>query len=318
MLYSIVIPCYNSANTIREVVEKTAAEMTRLDRVPFEFVLAEDYSPDNGATLAELKALAEEYDYVTVIELARNSGQHNATMAALNYANGDVIISMDDDGQTDPSQLDKLLCKLEENYDIVFGYYPDKKHSGFRNFGSWVNYMSVRVLIGKPREMKTSSYWVIRRFVRDYIIQYRSPYTHLQGLFLRTVSTDRIASVPIEHHERISGTSNYTFKKLIGLWSNIMGFSIVPLRLAQRIGSVLSIAGLIGAVIVFVRKLLNPAIVLGWSSMMVAMLFFSGIIILFLGIIGEYIGRLFQNVGNTPQFVVKNTYHREGAKDNKQ
>lgn len=310
MKYSIVIPCYNSAHTIRQVVEETAAEMERLGRTPFEFVLTDDYSPDGGACLEELRKLADEHDYVKVIQLAKNAGQHNATMAGLNYAEGDVIISMDDDGQTHCSQLNKLFSKFDEGFDVVFGYYEDKKHSGFRNFGSWVNYQTVRLLIGKPKEMKTSSFWVIRRYVRDYIIQYKSQFTHLQGLFLRTVSTEKIASVPVEHFDRAYGKSNYTLKKLIGLWSNIMGFSTVPLKFAQRFGAVLSVLGVIGAIVVFVRKLIHPAIAVGWSSLMVGLFFFSGMIIFFLGIIGEYIGRLFLSMSNSPQFVVKDVYYK--------
>lgn len=309
MLYSIVIPCYKSSHTIRTVVEETAAEMERLGRTPFEFVLTDDCSPDGGATLATLKALASEYPFVKVVALARNAGQHNASMAALNYASGDVIISMDDDGQTHCSQLGKLFEKFDEGFDLVFGYYEDKKHSGFRNFGSWVNFETVRILIGKPRDMKTSSFWVIRKYIRDYIVQYKSQYTHLQGLFLRTVAHDRIASVPVEHFERAYGKSNYTMKKLIGLWSNIMGFSIVPLKMAQKVGAALTALGLLGAVWIFIRKLLHPSTAMGWSSMMVALFFFSGMIIFFLGLTGEYIGRMFQNMSNAPQFVVRNVYH---------
>lgn len=308
MLYSIVIPCYNSAHTITRVVEETTEEMQRLGRTPFEFVLADDCSPDGGETLKVLKSLTEKYDNVKVIELARNGGQHNATMAALNYASGDVIISMDDDGQTHCSQLSRLFDKFDEGFDLVFGYYEDKKHSAFRNFGSWVNYETVRILIGKPKDMKTSSFWIIRKYIRDYLIEYKSPFTHLQGLFLRTVAHDKIASVPVEHFERAYGKSNYTLKKLLALWSNIMGFSTVPLRIAQRTGIFFSAFGLIGAIIVFINKLIHPAVAVGWSSMMVALFFFSGIIIFFLGLIGEYIGRMMQNINNTPQYVVKEIY----------
>ncbi len=308
MLYSIVIPCYNSSHTIRKVVEETAAEMEALGRTPFEFVLTDDCSPDGGETLRELEALANEHPYVRVIELARNAGQHNASMAALNYAKGDVIISMDDDGQTHCSQLGKLFSKFDEGYDLVFGYYEDKKHSGFRNFGSWVNFETVRILIGKPRNMKTSSFWVIRKYIRDYIVQYKSQYTHLQGLFLRTVAHNKIASVPVDHFKRAYGSSNYTLKKLIGLWSNIMGFSIVPLKMAQKVGGFLTLVGLVGALVVFIRRLMHPSMAIGWASMMVALFFFSGMIIFFLGITGEYIGRMFQNMSNAPQFVVRNVY----------
>lgn len=303
MLYSIVIPCYNSSHTIRKVVEMTSAELDRLGRSEYEFVLVDDFSPDGGKTINELISLANDYPFVKVIELAQNSGQHNAVMAGLNHASGDAVIAMDDDLQTHPSQLHILLDEFDKGFDIVYGYYPEKKHSLFRNFGSYVNYLSVRILIGKPKDMKTSSFWIIRKFVRDYVIQYKSPYTHLQGLFLRT--TRNISSVPIKHFEREHGKSNYTFKKLLNLWSNIMGYSVVPLRLAKYVGVLLSVGGLLGALIVLIKKLLVPTTALGWSSVMVAIFFFSGVIMLFLGILGEYIGRMFLGMNNQPQYVVR-------------
>lgn len=303
MLYSVVIPCYKSSATIGKVVEMTAAELTRLGRTPFEFVLVDDRSPDEGKTLAALTELAREHSYVKTISLAKNSGQHNAVMAGLNYAEGDFIIAMDDDMQTHPSQLHFLLEEIEKGYDIVYGYYPKKKHSGFRNLGSYLNYLTVRILIGKPKNMKTSSYWVIRRFVRDYVVQYQSPYTHLQGLFLRT--TRNISCIPIQHFEREVGESGYTFKKLVQLYSNIMGYSVVPLRLSTYCGYLFSAVSILGAIIIIVRKLLNPSMAIGWPSMMVAICFFGGLIMLFLGLIGEYLGRMFLGMNRQPQFVVR-------------
>ena len=317
MLYSIVIPCYKSSHTIRQVVEETAAEMEKMGKVPYEFVLADDCSPDGGETVRELRALADDYDYVKIIELAKNGGQHNASLAAMNYAEGDFIISMDDDMQTHPSQLAKLFAKIDEGYDIVYAYYPERKYkSPIRSIGTWMNFTTVRILIGKPKDMKTSSFFIIRKYVRDYAVQYKSKYTHLQGLFLRTTSLDKIASVPVEHFDRAYGTSGYSFKKLVGLWSNIMGFSIVPLRFAQYMGMFLSVIGIIGAIVILIRKLVLPSVALGWSSIMIALCFFSGIIMFTLGLIGEYIGRLFQDATNNPQFVVRQVYTGEKARNN--
>lgn len=309
MLYSIIIPCYNSSKTIRKVVELTMQEMDRQKRTPYEFVLVDDFSPDGGATIRELEALADDYACVKIVELAKNSGQHNAVMAGLNYAGGDALIAMDDDMQTHPSQLPILFEEFDKGYDIVYGYYPQKKHSLFRNFGSYINYLSVRILIGKPKDMKTSSFWIIRRFIRDYVIQYKSQYTHLQGLFLRT--TRNISSVPVKHFEREVGTSNYTFKKLVGLWSNIMGYSIVPLRLATYCGYIFSLLGILGAGYIVIRKLLIPSMAIGWPSMMVAICFFSGVNLLFMGLIGEYIGRMFLGMSRYPQFVVRKIYSQK-------
>ena len=308
MKYSIVIPCYNSSHTIHQVVKATSEEMTRLERTPFEFVLVDDFSPDNGATVNKLRELSEDFSNVRVVELARNAGQHNAIMAGLHYAQGENIILMDDDMQTHPSQLHLLLEKIDEGFDVVYGYYPKKKHSAFRNFGSWLNYTTVRILIGKPKDMYTSSYCVMRKYVRDSIIEYPAQYSHMQGLVLRTVSPERIASVPIQHFERAYGESNYSFKKLVSLWSNIAGFSIVPLRMSRRGGEFLTLLGILGIIWLVIRKITQHTKMLGWTSTMITIILFSGIVIMTLGIVGEYVGRMFLTIGNYPQFVVRDVY----------
>ena len=308
MSYSIVIPCYRSSHTIRDVVKLTSEEMTRIGRTPFEFILVDDFSPDQGATIRELRSLADQYDFVTVVELAKNAGQHNAIMAGLHQAKGDIIILMDDDGQTHPSQLSTLLGGLDDAHDVVYGYYPEKKHSGFRNFGSWVNFTTVRILIGKPKDLRTSSYCVMRKYVRDSIIEYPAQYSHMQGLVLRTVSPERIQSIPIQHFERAYGTSNYSLRKLISLWSNIAGFSIVPLRISRRIGEFLALMSFLGMIWLIIQKLSQHTQILGWTSTMLTIIFFSGITIMTLGIVGEYIGRMFLTIGKYPQFVVRDVY----------
>ncbi len=308
MLYSVVIPCYKSSHTIRQVVELTIEQLEALGKTPFEFVLVDDFSPDGGDTLCVLRELADEHPFVRVVELAKNAGQHNAVMAGLNHTRGDVIICMDDDLQTHPSQLPALFEEFDKGYDIAYGYYPEKKHSPFRNFGSWVNYISVRILIQKPKDLKTSSFWIIRKFVRDYAIQYRSAFTHLQGIFLRT--TRNIVSVPIQHFDRAYGQSGYTMKKLVNLWSNIMGFSIVPLRIARNAGLFFSLLSICGAIFIALKKIIAPTSAVGWYSMMVAICFFSGLIMLFLGLIGEYLGRMYLGQSNNPQYVVRCVYEQ--------
>ena len=311
MLYSIVIPCYKSSKTIRKVVEMTMQEMDRLDRREYEFVLVDDCSPDDGETMAALMGLVRDYACVKVVELAKNAGQHNAVMAGLNEGSGDVFIAMDDDMQTHPSQLGKLLDEFDKGYDIVYGYYEHKEHSKFRNFGSYVNYMTVRILLKKPKDLKTSSFWVIRKFVRDYAVEYKSAYTHLQGLFLRT--TRNISSVPIQHFKREVGTSNYTLKKLIKLWSNILGFSIVPLQMATYTGFFFSLIGILAAIGVIILKFVRPATYIGWPSMMATICFFSGLNLMFMGIIGEYVGRIFLGMSKNPQYVVRQVHHKDAS-----
>ena len=299
----MVIPCYKSDRTIEKMVKLTSEELDRLGKHDYEFVLVNDCSPDGGKTIEALKRTAQKYPFATVIDLAKNAGQHNAIMAALNYAEGDYIIAMDDDMQTHPSQLGILLNEIEQGYDVVYGYYPEKKHSGFRNFGSKINYWSSRILIGKPKDLRSSSYWVMRKFVRDNIIKYKNSYTYLQGLILRT--TRNISCVPITHFEREVGTSTYTFKALLRLWSSIIGFSIVPLRMSTYCGYFFSVVGIVAAVIIVIRKLLNPSMAMGWPSMMSAMSFFFGLNFMFMGLIGEYAGRMFLGMNKEPQFVVR-------------
>ena len=301
-MVSVVIPCYKSSKTIRKVVEMTATELESLGYPEYEFVLVDDCSPDGGETAAELRKLSHDLAYVRAVLLAKNAGQHNALMAALNFAEGDILIGMDDDMQTHPSQIRFLLEEFNKGYDIVYGYYPEKKHSGFRNLGSYINYLSVRILIGKPKELKTSSFWVIRKFVRDSVIEYKNPYAYLQGLFLRT--TRNISCIPIKHFEREVGNSGYTFSKLVKLWSNIMGFSVVPLRMATWLGGFFAALGILGAAVVLIRKLLIPTMAMGWPSMMVAICFFSGVNLMVLGLVGEYVGRMFLGLNREPQYAV--------------
>ncbi len=302
-LFSIIIPCYKSSKTIQKVVEETMREFEKSKWGEVEFVLVDDHSPDDGACVRELRHLVRDYPNVTAVELAKNSGQHNAQMAGLNYAKGDFIISMDDDGQTGASQIVHLIEKLREGYDVVYAYYPQKEHSKGRNLGTWFNQWTLRVLIGKPKDLHISSFWIIRRFVRDYAIQYKSPYTRMSGVFLRL--TNHVSCVPVQHFKREVGKSGYTFRKLFSLWINIMAFSIVPLRTMAWTGGIMALLGFVGSIAVIIRKLVRPVTALGWSSILAAILLFSGLILLFMGLIGEYLGRIYLQMTNNPQFVVR-------------
>lgn len=314
MLYSIIIPCYKSGQTIEHVVDMTREEMVRLGRSNLEFVLVNDCSPDEGRTISVLRRMAENHTDVKVIDLAANSGQHNALMAALRHAEGDIIIGMDDDGQTHPSQLGKLFSALDEGYDLVYGYYPDKKHSWFRNIGSRFNDFTVNSMIKKPKDVRTSSYFLVRKFIRDYSIQYEGSYTYLLGLFMRC--TQNITSVPIQHFEREAGESGYTLKQLIRLWSSIIGFSVIPLRAASVAGFFFAGVSILAAVAVIIMKFVIPDMSMGWPSLMCAISFFFGLNFMFLGMIGEYLGRMFLAMNKEPQYVIKATYNieKEGLK----
>ncbi|MCI8382985.1 MAG: glycosyltransferase family 2 protein [Lachnospiraceae bacterium] len=306
-MYSIVIPCYKSAGTIETVVSETAKEMDNMGRHEYEFILVNDCSPDGGATIKKLREIATERNYVRVVDLARNSGQHNAMMAGLRAASGEVFISMDDDMQTRPSELHKMFRAFDEGYDVVYGAYPEKKESMFRRFGSWVNKMCAVVFLGRPKELKTSSFWIIRKYVRDSIISYEGAHSYLLGLILR--STSSITQVEVEHFEREIGASGYTLRALLRLWSNIIGFTVKPLRLAMQGGMLISTISVIFALGIFIRKLVHPSIDPGWSSIMVAIFFSLGVELFFIGMIGEYIGRTYMHINKEPQYIVKAKYN---------
>lgn len=307
MLISVIIPCYNSEKTILEVVEKTIKQFKEDGLEQYEFVLVNDYSIDN--TFEKIKDLCCKYKFVKGINLTKNFGQHNALMAALNYAKGDIIIGMDDDLQTHPSQIPILLEKLQEGYDLVYGKYPEKKHGFFRNLGSKFNDFTVRKLLGKPKGLKACSFWAAKKLVRDEIIKSKNYNVHLQGLFLRT--TRNICNVEIEHFERKVGHSGYNLKKLIKLWAGCINFSIIPLRVSLIVGAGFSTIGFLGAIIVIIRKLLYHNLQIGWTSIMCALFIFFGIVLLVLGVIGEYIGRIFLCVNQEPQFVIEEKINLE-------
>lgn len=313
MLYSVIIPCYRSSATIEHVVDMTREEMARLKKENVEFILVNDCSPDEGKTIAKLREMADRHRDVKVIDLAMNSGQHNALMAALRHAKGDVIIGMDDDGQTHPSQLGALFKALEQGYDLVYGYYPDKKHNWFRNLGSRFNDLTVNLMIKKPKDVRTSSYFLVRKFIRDHAVQYEGSYTYLLGLFMRC--TQNIISVPIQHFEREEGESGYTFKQLVRLWSSVIGFSVIPLRVASIAGFFFAGVGILAALVVLIRKLVDPTLSMGWPSLMCAISFFFGLTFMFLGMIGEYLGRMFLGMNKEPQYVIKATYNLSDSQE---
>lgn len=309
-MYSIIIPCYKSAATIETVVDETSNEMNKMGREDYEFILVNDCSPDDGATIKKLLDLANRYSYVRVVDLAKNSGQHNAMMAGLNFASGDVFISMDDDMQTRPSELHKMFEVFDDGYDVVYGAYPEKKESLFRLFGSWVNKMCAVICLGKPKDLRSSSFWIMRKYVRDSIISYKGSRSYLLGLILR--ATSNITQVEVEHFEREVGSSGYTFKSLLRLWSNILGFTVQPLRLAIQGGLCVSVLSLLSALWIIICKLfVNPSMDSGWPSIMVAIFFSFGVQLFFIGLIGEYIGRSYMCLNNEPQYVIKEMYNFE-------
>ena len=299
---SFVIPCYQSARMIPAVVKEIEDAMTRKAETSYEIILVNDASPDG--TYLVIKGICESDSHVIGINLAKNFGQHAALMAGMNLSSGEVLVCLDDDGQTPADEVWKLLDKIEEGYDVVYAKYDHKQHSGFRNFGSRVNSLMTEKLLGKPKELYISSYFAARKFVVDEMIQYKNAYPYVIGLILRT--TNKICNVEVTHRERKFGESGYTFRKLIALWVNgFTAFSVKPLRIAAYGGSMTALLGFLYFIFTIINKIRNPRVPLGWSSTMSVILLIGGVILVVLGIIGEYIGRIYLCINNSPQYVIR-------------
>lgn len=317
MLISIIIPCYNSEGTIERVVEETMKTFRSLDGYECEMVLVNDYSKDK--TFEAIKRAAKKYPNVIGVNLAKNFGQHNAMMAALHYVHGEAVIGMDDDLQNHPDQIPQFLEKMEEGYDVVFGVFRQRKFGWFKNLTSAVSRHLLWALTDQPRDIQMSSFWLARRYVIDKALEYEGSNVFLQFLFFRT--THNIVDIEVEHFEREVGTSNYNFRRGLKQFMSCLNYTAVPLRIATFFGMLFSGAGFVGALVVLIRKLIDPTVAIGWSSLMCAMLVLFGITFLMLGILGEYIGKLILNINKTPQYVVRETinaqWNGEDAKEEK-
>ena len=299
-LVSFVIPCYRSEKSIAAVTEEIAAAMEALGRYDYEIILVNDCSPDG--TYGVLRELARRDGHITAVDLAKNFGQHAALMCGMRHSRGDAVVCLDDDGQTPADEVGRLLEKLEEGYDVVYASYEDKRESGFRRFGSRLNGRMTEIMLAKPRQLELTSYFAARRFLVDEMLRYEHCYPYVMGLVLR--STKKICNVPVRHRARESGASGYTLGKLIGLWMNgFTSFSVKPLRIATYFGAVTALAGFVYALVIIVKHFLDSSIPVGWSSTMALQLVLGGIILLVLGLAGEYIGRIYMCINASPQYV---------------
>lgn len=302
MKISYVIPCYRSMQTLEGVVDEIKEAMKKLKDYTYEIVLINDCSPDD--TISTIRKLCKENENIIGLDMAKNFGQHAALMAGFRHASGDIVICLDDDGQTPANEVDKLIAKIEEGYDVVYAKYDEKKHSAFRNLGSWMNKKMTEVLLGKPKDLYISSYFAARKYVIDEMKRYRNAFPYVIGLVLRT--TNRICNVSVTHREREIGTSGYSIGKLLALWINgFTAFSVKPLRVATFGGIAVAVLGFLYTIYIFINKFINPAVPLGWSSTIAVILIIGGLILAVLGLIGEYIGRIYICMNDSPQYVIR-------------
>lgn len=302
MKLSFIIPCYNSEKSIELVVDEIIKTVNTLSKYDYEIILIDDCSPDN--TLNKIIYLCKTNKKLKGLSLSQNFGQPSAMLAGQKFATGDIVVHSDDDGQTPLDELYKLLNKLEEGFDMVFANFLNKKNSAFQNIGSSINNIMAYYLIGKPRKVHMGNFWVCRKFVIDEAVKNNNPHPYIAGIFLSI--TKNIGTVDTQHRSRIYGRTNYNFKKMLSLWLNgFTAFSIKPLRIASLLGLITSSLGFFYILIILYNKLSYPNVPQGYSSIMSVTLFTGGIIMLLLGMIGEYVGRIYTNANQNPQYVIK-------------
>jgi undecaprenyl-phosphate 4-deoxy-4-formamido-L-arabinose transferase len=306
---SFVIPCYASEGSVALVMDEIRSVVGQRAEYDYEIVAVNDCSPDN--VLSVLREQAEKDPKVLVIDLAKNGGRHNALICGCHYATGDYVVFIDDDLQCPTDQLWNLLAPLESgNYDVSIAKYPKKTQSGFKNFGSKVNDAVANWLLGKNKDLKFSNFSIMKKFVKDEVIRYTNPYPYLSGLMLR--ATSRVTNVVMEERERTIGVGHYNFKKSFALWMNsFTAFSVKPLRIATTCGVLCAVVGVVMALYTIVRKLVVPSVAIGYSSLMAVQLFVGGMIMFMLGLIGEYVGRIYISLNNSPQYVIRETLNVE-------
>jgi glycosyltransferase involved in cell wall biosynthesis len=300
---SIVIPVYNGASSIAELVG--ALEQLSIEG-RHEIVLVNDGSPDNSFEIC--RALIDHARVpITLVSLARNYGEHNAVMAGLHHVSGAHVITMDDDMQNPPEEVDRLLAFAQRSgKEVIYTYYDDKRHAAWRNLGSRFTNRIADFVLEKPRGLYLSSFRCISAFVVREIIRYKGPFPYVDGLIMQvTHDVDRLM---VRHLPRAVGRSNYTLRRLVRLWASMfVNFSVMPLRISTITGFILSAIGGVGGAWAIVEALVRSTPP-GWASLFAAVLLLSGVQLLILGIVGEYLGRLYLTANGKPQAVVKEVY----------
>jgi undecaprenyl-phosphate 4-deoxy-4-formamido-L-arabinose transferase len=304
---TIVIPVYNSEATLERLCGTLVESLGAAYRL--QLVLVNDGSRDGSC--AACQRLREQYpDVVDYVSLTRNFGEHNAVMAGLHYADGDYTVIMDDDFQNPPLEVHKLVAKIREGYDVVYTRYETKMHSAFRNFGSRLhNWMATRAL-GKPADLYLSSFKILSRFMVQQIIRYTGPDPYMDAIILRI--SRNLGVVTVRHEQRKDGKSGYSLGKLVSLWGNMfVSFSLYPLRLVALLGVLMSLMGFFYGSYTFAAWLLpwiqEPD---DYQKLDASNWFFRGLMLLAIGIVGEYVGRNYMHVNSDPQFIVRDVQAR--------
>jgi polyisoprenyl-phosphate glycosyltransferase len=302
---SILIPVYKNDGGLDELVKRIGTSMANSAYASnFELILVDDCSPDNSWEV--IQRLAKEHAFVQGATLSRNFGQHNAIMAGLNLVSGQYVVLMDDDLQHPPEAIPNMIRELVAGADVCYTRYANRQHATWKIAGSRFNDLMASWLLSKPKGLYLSSFKALKRGVVDQIRGHEGPFAYLDGLILDI--TRRIATVEIQHGTRAFGEGNYSFKKSISLWLRMVtGTSIVPLRMVTLMGALIALLGFMGAVFIVISNFLYPNESKGWASIIVTILLVSGFQTLFIGVLGEYLGRIHLRLNNKPQYLFRFT-----------
>jgi glycosyltransferase involved in cell wall biosynthesis len=304
---SVVIPVYRSAESLPELIAELGRALPTLTDT-YEVILVDDGSPDNSWQVVD--RLAQDHKWLRGITLMRNYGQHNALLCGIRSANHEVIVTMDDDLQHPPTELPKLLNKLAEGYDVVYGTPHEEQHGLMRDLASQVTKLALQGSMGVETARKVSAFRAFRAQLRDAFANYRSPYVNIDVLL--TWATTRFAAVEVRHDARKYGASTYTFRKLVRHALNmITGFSILPLQVASLIGFTFTLFGMLVLIYVIGRALLFGIVVPGFAFLASIVAIFSGAQLFALGIIGEYLARIHFRSMERPVYTVRSTTQHE-------
>jgi undecaprenyl-phosphate 4-deoxy-4-formamido-L-arabinose transferase len=303
---SIIIPVYNGAQSIGRLTDELIAKIAPLFSI--EIVLINDCSPDNSEEVC-IAVTKKHPDFVSFYSLAINVGEHNTVMAGLNKCTGDYAIIIDDDFQNPVSEVMKVMSyMIHHDYDVVYTYYKEMKQPLFRRLGSSFNDKVANIMLNKPRNLYMSSFKIINRFLIDEVIKYNLPYPYIDGLILRT--TSNIGKIEVLHNPRVEGRSNYTLRRLVRLWMNMFtNFSILPLRISFILGFIFSFIGFLIGVDAIIEKFTNPGVPLGYTFMVVIVSLYAGIQLIAIGMVGEYLGRMFMSNNKKPQYSIRKSFN---------
>jgi glycosyltransferase involved in cell wall biosynthesis len=300
---SVVVPVYNSEGTLRELTTRLDATLAKACGA-FEVILVNDGSRDSSWRVIE--ELANEFPWVKGIDLMRNYGQHNALLSGIRTAKYDVIITIDDDLQHPPEEIPKLLDKLGEGYDAIYGTPEHEQHGLFRDLASQVTKLALQSAMGASIARSVSAFRVFRAQIRGAFADYQSPNVSIDVLL--TWGTTRFAAVSVRHEPRRQGASNYTFWKLLTHAVNMLtGFSVVPLQFASLLGFGFALFGVGVLFYVVGRYFLQGGAIPGFPFLASIIAIFSGVQLFALGVVGEYLARMHFRVMRRPPYAVRET-----------